>query len=147
MAQVRANRPRRAAGARRARELLGADEGQIADSYSDANDRRHGFVLDDGAYTTVDAPDAPGNTSVLDIDDRGRLVGASGLVSYGYLADGRGSLIEIDAPGVVSDTFPSGVNSRGEVVGLADEGSARSYRGFLRDRRGRFPRIDVPGAK
>ena len=55
------------------------NEGQIAGSYSDANDRIHGFVLDDGAYTTVDAPDAPGNTQVLDIDDRGRLVGVSGL--------------------------------------------------------------------
>jgi uncharacterized membrane protein len=123
------------------------NEGQIAGSYSDANDRRHGFVLDDGAYTTVDAPDAPGNTSVLDIDDRGRLVGASGLVSYGYLADGRGTPIEFDVPGVASDTFPSGVNNRGDVVGFADRGAARSYRGFLRDRRGRFRRIDVPGAK
>jgi uncharacterized membrane protein len=97
-----------------------SNKGQIAGSYSDANDRRHGFVLEDGAYATVDAPDAPGNTSVLDIDDRGRLVGASGLVSYGYLAHGRGKPIEIDAPGVASDTFPSGVNHRGEVVGFAD---------------------------
>jgi uncharacterized membrane protein len=32
------------------------NEGQIAGSYSDANDRRHGFVLDDGVFTTVDAP-------------------------------------------------------------------------------------------
>ena len=120
------------------------NDGQIAGSYADANDRRHGFVLDDGAYTTVDAPDAPGNTSVLDIDDRGRLVGASGLVSYGYLADGRGRLIEIDAPGVVSDTVPTGVNNRGEIVGHADRGTARSYDGFLRDRRGRFRRIDRP---
>ena len=122
------------------------NEGQIAGTYSDANDRRHGFVLDDGAYTTVDVPDAPGNTSVLDIDDRGRLVGASGLVGYGYLADGRGRLIEIDAPRVASDTFPAGVNNRGEVVGHADRGAARSYHGFLRDRWGRFRRVDVPGA-
>ena len=123
------------------------NEGQIAGSYADANDRRHGFVLDNGAYTTVDAPDAPGNTTVLDIDDRGRLVGASGLVSYGYLADGRGRPIEIDAPRVASDTFPAGVNNRGAIVGYSDQGTARSYHGFLRDRRGRFRRIDIPGAK
>jgi uncharacterized membrane protein len=123
------------------------NEGQIAGSYSDANDRRHGFTLDDGVYTTVDVPDAPGNTGVLDIDDRGRLVGVSGLVSYGYLADGRGRLIEIDAPAVASDTFPSGINNRGDVVGASDRGAARSYHGFLRDRWGRYRRIGVPGAR
>ena len=123
------------------------NQGQIAGSFADANDRRHGFVLDDGAYSTVDVPDAPGNTGILDIDDRGRLVGMSGLVTHGYLADGRGQPLEIDAPAVVSDTVPQGVNNRGEIVGYSDVGSARSYRGFLRDRRGRFRRIDVPGAR
>ena len=122
------------------------NQGQIAGTYSDANDRTHGFVLDDGVYGTVDAPDAPGNTQVLDIDDRGRLVGASGRVSYGYLADGRGQPLEIDAPHVVSDTFAWGINNRGDVVGSSDRGSTKSYHGFLRDRRGRFRRIDVPGA-
>jgi uncharacterized membrane protein len=123
------------------------NEGQIAGTYSDANDRVHGFVLVDGAYTTVDAPDAPGNTQVLDIDDDRRLVGISGRISYGYLADRRRRLIEIDAPAVVSDTFPTGINNRGEIVGSSDRGAARSYHGFLRDRRGRYRRIDVPGAR
>jgi uncharacterized membrane protein len=122
------------------------NEGQIAGTYSDASDRSHGFVLDDGAFTTVDDPDAPGNTQVLDIDDRGRLVGLSGRVSYGYLADGRGQPLEIDAPGVVSDTFAWGTNNQGEIVGYSDRGAARSYHGFVRDRRGKFRRIDVPGA-
>jgi uncharacterized membrane protein len=123
------------------------DAGQVAGTYVDANDRQHGFVLDGGAFTTVDAPDAPGNTQVLDIDDGGRLIGVSGLVSYGYLADGRGRPLEIDAPGVASDTFAAGINNRGEIAGYSDEGASRSYHGFLRDRRGRFRRIDVPGAK
>ena len=74
------------------------NQGQIAGIYYDANDRQHGFILDDGTYSTVNAPDAPGNTQVLDIDDRGRLVGVSGLVSHGYLADGGGEPTEIDAP-------------------------------------------------
>jgi uncharacterized membrane protein len=123
------------------------NQGRIAGVYSDASDRVHGFVLDDGAYTSVDAPAAPGNTEVLDIDDRGRLVGASGHVSYGYLADARGRLIEIDAPDVASDTFPGGLNNQGEIVGSFDVGSARRYHGFVRDRRERFRRIDFPGAR
>jgi uncharacterized membrane protein len=123
------------------------NQGQIAGTYSDADDRTHGFVLDDGVYTTVDTPETPGNTQVYDIDDRGRLVGASGHVSYGYLADGRGRPIELDAPAVASDTFPTGINNRGEIVGSSDRGGARSYHGFVRDRRGRFRRIDVLGAK
>jgi uncharacterized membrane protein len=32
-------------------------------------------------------------------------------------------------------------------VGFYDEGTAESFHGFLRDKRGRFRRIDVPGAK
>ena len=46
----------------------------------------------------------------------------------------------------MSDTFPSGINNRGDV-GSFDPGGARSYHGFLRDRWGQFRRIDVPGAK
>jgi uncharacterized membrane protein len=123
------------------------NDGQIAGTYLDADERPHGFVLDDGVYTTVDTPDAPGNTQILDIDGRGRLVGVAGLVTYGYLADGRGQPAEIDAPGVASDTVPTGLNNKREIVGYFDVGTARSYHGFLRDRRGRFRRIDVPGAR
>jgi hypothetical protein len=82
------------------------NEGRIAGSY-DADDRVHGFVLDDGAYTTIDTPDAPGNTQVLDIDDRGRLVGVSGLVSHGYLADGRGEPIDMCTPTPPARRTPS----------------------------------------
>ena len=46
------------------------NQGQIAGIYYDADDRQHGFVLDHGRYATVDAPEAPGSTQVLDIDDR-----------------------------------------------------------------------------
>jgi uncharacterized membrane protein len=121
-------------------------DGVITGSYADAADRRHGFVLDDGVYTTVDAPDAAGNTQILDVDARGRLLGVSGLRSYGYVDHGRGRPLELDAPGVVSDTFPSGINNHGDIVGLADRGAAKRYHGFLRDRRGRYRRITVPGA-
>jgi hypothetical protein len=123
------------------------NRGRIAGTYADADNRTYGFVLDDGAFTTVDDPGAPGNTQVLDIDDAGRLVGTSGHVSYGYLAGGREEPIELDAPAVASDTFPVAINGRGEIVGSADRGAARSYHGFLRDRRGRYRRIEVPGAK
>jgi hypothetical protein len=34
----------------------------------------HGFLLDDGVFTTIDAPGAI-NTNASDINDRGRIVG------------------------------------------------------------------------
>jgi probable HAF family extracellular repeat protein len=119
------------------------NQGQIAGTYSDANDRTHGFVLDDGSFTTVDAPDAPGNTQVLDIDDRGRLVGASGRVSYGYLADGREQLLEIDAPGAVQ-TRVRGINNRGQIA-IDTVDAQLVHHGFLFDS-GRFTEIRPRGA-
>jgi probable HAF family extracellular repeat protein len=121
------------------------NQGQIVGSYSDAAGVQHGFVLDDGMFTTVDAPDAPGDTGVTDIDDGGRLVGVYGLVKYDYLLDERGKFSALDVPGVVSQAIPTGLNNQGQIVGYSDEDRARSFHGFPRDKRGRYRRIDVPG--
>jgi probable HAF family extracellular repeat protein len=88
------------------------NQGQIVGSYSDAAGVQHGFVLDDGMFTTVDAPDAPGDTGVTDIDDGGRLVGVYGLVKYDYLLDERGKFSALDVPGVVSQPFPRASTTR-----------------------------------
>lgn len=49
-------------------------------------------------------------------------------------------------------TSPGGIDNRGRIVGKYNDGTTAtgpgaSEHGFLRDRRGRFTRIDLPGAK
>jgi probable HAF family extracellular repeat protein len=51
-----------------------------------------------------------------------------------------------DAPGPAAQDFVR-INNRGDIVGGTREAVAdKSFRGFLRDRRGDFTRIDFPGA-
>jgi hypothetical protein len=65
----------------------------------------------------------------------------------GFLLD-RGRYVKFDAPGAELETTPVGINNRGKVVGAYTTADADvTYHGFLRDRRGRFTAVDVPGAK
>jgi hypothetical protein len=43
--------------------------------YMDANQVRHGFLLKDGALTTIDHPLAASDTQAHDLNDRGQIVG------------------------------------------------------------------------
>jgi probable HAF family extracellular repeat protein len=65
----------------------------------------------------------------------------------GFLLD-RGRYVKFDAPGARLETAPTGINNRGQVVGAyIDDDADATYHGFLRDRRGRFRAVDIPGAK
>ncbi|WP_165246356.1 HAF repeat-containing PEP-CTERM protein [Paludisphaera soli] len=50
--------------------------GQIVGYYEDAAGGAHGFLYSNGAFTTLDAPDAVGRTYVYGINASGRMVGA-----------------------------------------------------------------------
>jgi hypothetical protein len=43
--------------------------------YMDADQVRHGFLLKDGALTTIDHPLASSDTQTHDLNDRGQIVG------------------------------------------------------------------------
>ena len=69
-----------------------------------------------------------------------------------YLRDRQGRFATIEPPDATL-TKAGGINDRGEIVGgyylddLDDISAGRgTQHGFLRDRKGRFTRIDVPGA-
>ena len=62
----------------------------------------------------------------------------------GFLLD-RGRYTTIEICGALVETAPLGINDRGEMAGAYEDG--KSDRGFMRDRRGRVPTIDVPGAQ
>jgi probable HAF family extracellular repeat protein len=82
--------------------------------YADAAGNGHGFLLDQGRYTTVDPPDSSSGTSANGINNAGQIVGwytdAAGH-GHGYLLD-QGSYTTLDVPGP-----PSAINASGQIVG------------------------------
>jgi uncharacterized membrane protein len=112
--------------------------------------RRHGFVSDNGVFTTIDAPRAGLDTVALVIDDRGRTVG--GYVDdrgrlHGFLQDNEAFTV-IDVPGAAT-TFVSKINAQGKIVGAYSRAPntplLQAGHGFLLED-GVFKTIDVPGA-
>jgi probable HAF family extracellular repeat protein len=69
----------------------------------------------------------------------------------GFVLD-RGRYTTFDVPGATAGVTPTGINDFGQVVGkyntgTSSSGAGASEHGFLRDRRGRVTRIDLPGAR
>jgi probable HAF family extracellular repeat protein len=60
----------------------------------------------------------------------------------------RGRYTRFDAPRAGLETAPNSIDNHGRIVGtsVANDADA-TYQGFLRDARGRFTPIDLPGAK
>jgi probable HAF family extracellular repeat protein len=63
--------------------------GEIVGSYADANGIYHGFIYQNGVYTTLDDPLGVGGTGLYGVNDLGQIVGvyfdASGT-AYAFLA-------------------------------------------------------------
>lgn len=128
------------------------ERGQIVGVYRDAGGVDcpttgvgcHGFLLDEGTFTTVDVPGAVG-TQAGGIDRRSEIVGffidGTGAL-HGFLLE-QGAFTQIDVPGATG-TLATEINDRGQVVGtFLDAGGAQH--GFLLDK-GVFIPIDFPGA-
>ena len=58
----------------------------------------------------------------------------------------RGRVTRFDHPGAATETAAGSIDDRGRIVGGYYDASGATH-GFLRDTRGRFKTIDVPGAK
>jgi probable HAF family extracellular repeat protein len=100
--------------------------GQIVGSYSDnnvsetfPNGRVHGFLYDNGVFSSFDVPGARG-TLLVDINDRGQIVGIysdNDDIPHSFLLEnGHLTSIEVPFPHVVF-TDVSGINNRGQIVG------------------------------
>jgi hypothetical protein len=127
-----------------------------------------GFLLERGRFTPVAIPrrleaTAPWGIAPTGINDRRQIVGEyidDRLISRGFLIDQDGRYTRIDVPGSLA-TNAAKINNRGQIVGVYSDTSrdlgdrpdsdptAPTYklRGFLRDQRGRFTRLDFPGAR
>ena len=106
----------------------------------------HAFLLRDGGLTTFDVPIAlgaqPGTTQASGINERGDIVGQYSDTtgnSHGFLLT-KGNFSTIDVSGPLAQTFPLGINSRGEIVGITF-----ATGGFLMSH-GTITSIDVPGS-
>jgi hypothetical protein len=121
------------------------DRGQVVGLFDDADNRRHGFLLEGGRYTTIDIPGVVAS-GVSGINDRGQLVGVylDGNGSpHGYLLD-RGVCTSIEVPGA-SGTQVNAINDRGQIVGIW-EGPGAKIHGFLLEN-GKFTAIDAPAPR
>jgi probable HAF family extracellular repeat protein len=100
--------------------------GQIVGFYFDnnvsemfPNGRAHGFLYDNGFFSSFDVPGASA-TLPLDINDHGQIVGVYGdseSIPHSFLLeDGHFTSLEVPFPHVVF-TDVSGMNNRGQIVG------------------------------
>ena len=127
------------------------DRGQVVGEYTDASGTSHGFLWDEGRFTTIDVPKAAG-TSAVDINDRGQIVGVYSdddavppTTVHGFLLS-KGVYSTFDAPGVPF-TLPFDINNRGQIVGtMISDPAGTTRRGFLLANgvNGRFTPIDFP---
>ena len=96
------------------------DYGVIVGHYGDAQGVYHGFILNNGAFTTVDVNGGP-NTWVSGINDSGDFVGEYGTdplyPENGFVSRG-GVISPIAVPGTVA-TRPFAIATDGTVVGVA----------------------------
>src|SRR5437867_2738186 len=93
-------------------------KGQIVGTYTDADGNYHGFLLDNGVFTTIDPPAAPPSTEASGINNLGQIVGdyIDGAGQHGFLFD-KGVYTTLDVPGA-SFTLAEKINNRGQIVGF-----------------------------
>jgi probable HAF family extracellular repeat protein len=113
--------------------------GQIVGYFADSSKHAHGFIYENGAYTTLDDPLAVGTSTTGEIvgtfitgeNDNGQIVGyytdASGK-EHGFLYD-SGTFTTIDNPSG-TQTELNGINNSGEIVGSYTDSVGHSH-GFV----------------
>jgi probable HAF family extracellular repeat protein len=98
------------------------DSGEVVGSYetSYSSSQQHGFLYQNGTYTTIDDPNAgSGGTYATGINNSGIIVGnysdSSGL-SHGFV-DINGTFTTVDDPLGAKGTQINGINNAGQIVG------------------------------
>jgi uncharacterized protein (TIGR03437 family) len=124
------------------------NSGQIVGIFTDDSGLHAYIRAADGTYTTFAVPSWNPYFSVAGINDNGEIVGTTtvfGGFSGGYLRREDGTIVNFAVPGA-SQTFPAGINNRGQIVGMYIKGGSYSVRhGFLRDTDGSYTTVDMTG--
>jgi uncharacterized membrane protein len=103
--------------------------GQIVGYYYQAGSSTHGFLYDQGSYTTLDVPDAL-YTYANGINACGQIVGTyydAAKRIHGFLLD-QGNYSTLDMPGSTW-TQAHAINDAGQIVGSYRDGAGQH--GFL----------------
>ncbi|HET9158930.1 MAG TPA: hypothetical protein VFN91_19810 [Myxococcaceae bacterium] len=105
------------------------DRKEISGAFVGVDGNQHAFLLRGGKYTTFD-DDGATVTGFSRLNDRGQIVGASDI-SGGFVLDEKTLSISalIACPGAL-ETFPEGINNRGQVVGRCRQDGAQ-FHGFI----------------
>jgi probable HAF family extracellular repeat protein len=104
----------------------------------------HGFLLDQGSYTTLNVPGSR-YTVAHGINDSGQIVGYywDGNIEHGFLFD-RGNYTTLAVPGA-RYTWATGINASGQIVRHYWDGNGTKNHGFVPDQ-GNYTTLDVPGS-
>jgi hypothetical protein len=129
-------------------------KGAVAGSFSDVNFVEHGFLRDkQGAFTTIDAPNAAQGTRAHSVNDEGEVAGDcedSNFINHGYVRDKSGSIAMFDPPDASAAFVGEGtrvfsINNSGSATGYSIDANA-VHHGFVRDEDGAIATFSAPGA-
>lgn len=94
------------------------NSGEIVGGWNDSAGNAHSYTLIKGVYTSFDPPGSVQGQLYYGINSQGDITGsytdASGVI-HGFLRKGK-TYTQLDFPGA-ADTFPSGINDSGVIVG------------------------------
>ncbi len=123
------------------------DEGDIVGGYIRDDGNEHGFILRHDVLITLDVPFAGSlGTQLGGINNSGIITGVwvdGAFTAHGFVYE-KGNFAHLEYPGAL-DTFPYGINSRGDIVGNWDTDQSTVGHGFVLSR-GQIFSIDVPDA-
>ena len=119
--------------------------GDIAGEFSDNIDHRAVFIINGGTLQLISIPSSTDLAIFGGLNDRGDVVGYfqtdSGLIRMFLYS--RAIFSEPAVPADFVDVAAMGISNGGQVAGTYDD--AKGLHGFVEEK-GRFSRIDVPGA-
>lgn len=121
------------------------DEGTTFGGYADVSGVQHGFTIHKGKFETVDFAGHV-NSNVDAVDGCDTILGvywdADGIFHGMLSRNGNQTPIDVDG---ARDTYPLGLNSKGDSVGYWDADGVVTH-GYVRRADGRIATLDVPDA-
>jgi uncharacterized membrane protein len=129
-------------------------KGAVAGYFFDTNFVGHGFLRDkQGAFTTIDAPNAAQGTSAHSVNDEGEVAGSyedSNFIRHGYVRDKSGRIATFDPPDASAAFVGEGtrvfsINNSGSATGYSIDANA-VHHGFVRNEDGAIATFSAPGA-